>query len=223
MKQGAICAALQVRGTDRSLRWVWRQRPPVAGIRELNGAGRCYTTRSHNTHRTEQRALLYRWHPWVGRQVYVHEAIERTDRTSFRCSLTGAAAARCLEVPAWMFDRAASHCWELKPNPIASIGALAALSALLNEAAEACSRPSRSQDSGATSNSLTAIPGDAHAAPNDTSATRPIRSASRRRADADAALEELARRDASDAYRADSPPDPRPRRRRGQSAEGGGT
>lgn len=53
-------------------------------------------------------------------------------------------------------------------------------------------------------------------------ATRPLRSALRRRIAADAALEEPAQRDAGDADRADGPPDPRPRRQRGQQAEGGG-
>ena len=42
------------------------------------GAGGCAprcTTRRRNAHGTEQRELIYPWHPWVGRQVHVHEVI----------------------------------------------------------------------------------------------------------------------------------------------------
>ena len=45
----------------------------------------------------------------------------------------------------------------------------------------------------------------------------------RRRIASNAAMAEPARRGAADADHVDDPPDPRPRRRRGQAAEGGGT
>src|SRR5438093_11349591 len=69
-------------------------------------APRC-TTRLENAHGTEFRELLYPWHPWFGLRVGVHEAIERSDGSVFRCSLSGSDADRWLEVPAWMFDRSA--------------------------------------------------------------------------------------------------------------------
>ena len=36
----------------------------------------------------------------------IHEAIDKADGIVFRCTLSGSAADRWLEVPAWMFDRA---------------------------------------------------------------------------------------------------------------------
>src|SRR5665811_2410748 len=74
---------------------------------EMHAGGRRCTTRLENTHGTEFRELLYRWHPWFGLQVGVHEAIERSDGIVFRCNLSGSDTDRWLEVPAWMFDRSA--------------------------------------------------------------------------------------------------------------------
>src|SRR5262245_54662895 len=62
------------------------------------------TTRFENAHGTEFRELLYRWHPWFGLQVCIHEEIDKADGGVFRCTLSDSDAARCLEVPAWMFD-----------------------------------------------------------------------------------------------------------------------
>jgi len=39
-------------------------------------------------------------------RVAIHEAIDKADGIVFRCTLSGSAADRWLEVPAWMFDRA---------------------------------------------------------------------------------------------------------------------
>ena len=68
--------------------------------------GRC-TTRFKNAHGTVFRELLYPWHPWFGTRVAIHEAADKVDGVVFRCTLSGAAADRWLEVPAWMFERAA--------------------------------------------------------------------------------------------------------------------
>ena len=43
----------------------------------------------------------------VAASVFVHSAIDKADGGDFRCTLDGAAAGRLLEIPAWMFDRAA--------------------------------------------------------------------------------------------------------------------
>lgn len=67
---------------------------------------RC-TTRFENAHRTVLREILYRYHPWFGRQVYVHGTVDEAGDVAFRCSLDGSQADRWLEVPAWMFDRTA--------------------------------------------------------------------------------------------------------------------
>ncbi len=190
---------------------------------EMNAGALYCTTRSQNAHRTDERELLYPWHPWAGRQVYVHEVVEKASQAAFRCSLTGIASDRWLEIPAWMFDRATSKSWHLRSAPVASIATLASLAAVLNDAVAARDRSSELRDSGAASNSLSVIPGDARATSIDTPATRPLRSALRRRIASNAAMAEPARRGAADADHVDDPPDPRPRRRRGQAAEGGGT
>ena len=65
------------------------QAPCVAG-------GRC-TTRFENTHGTDFREPVYRWHPWSGLQVCIHEAIDKSGGIVFRGSLSGADADRCLE------------------------------------------------------------------------------------------------------------------------------
>jgi hypothetical protein len=94
--------------------------------------GRC-TTAVENAHKTVLREVLYRHHPWFGRRVCVHGAVDKAGYVFFLCTLEGSQADRWLEVPAWMFDRMA--CPDLEPltaRPFVSIDALAALSALLD-------------------------------------------------------------------------------------------
>ena len=94
--------------------------------------GHC-TTRFENAHRTVLREVLYRHHPWFGRRVCVHGAVDKAGNVVFRCTLDGSQADRWLEVPAWMFDRTACPDAELlTAQPFVSIDALAALSALLD-------------------------------------------------------------------------------------------
>ncbi|MGY3619217.1 hypothetical protein ACVJGD_005413 [Bradyrhizobium sp. USDA 10063] len=86
-----------------------------------------------NAHRTVLREVLYRHHPWFCLRACVHGRVEKADDVAFRCSLDGSQADRWLEVPAWMFDRAA--CPDAEPltaQPFVGIDALAALSALLD-------------------------------------------------------------------------------------------
>jgi hypothetical protein len=93
---------------------------------------RCTTT-FENAHRTVLREVLYRHHPWCGRRVCIHGAIDKDGFVVFRCTLEASQADRGLEVPAWMFDRTA--CPDpglLAAQPYVSIEALAALSALLD-------------------------------------------------------------------------------------------
>lgn len=97
-----------------------------------NGDGGDCTTRFENAHRTVLREILYRYHPWFGRQD-VHGTVDKADEVAFRCSLDGSQTDRWLEVPAWMFDRTACPEAEvLAARPFVSITALAALSALLD-------------------------------------------------------------------------------------------
>ena len=91
------------------------------------------TTRFENAHRTVLREVLYRHHPWFGRRVCIHGAVDKDRFVVFRCTLEASQADRGLEVPAWMFDQTA--CPEsrlLAAQPYVSIEALAALSALLD-------------------------------------------------------------------------------------------
>ncbi|UGY30418.1 hypothetical protein HU675_0051015 (plasmid) [Bradyrhizobium septentrionale] len=114
-----------------------------------------------NVHRTVLREVLYRHHPWFGRRVCVHGAVDKADDVVFRCSLDGSQADRWLEVPAWMFDRTACPDAELlTAQPFVSIDALAALAALLDLALKdrtpsaaplsGASRGSHDQNRGAT-------------------------------------------------------------------------
>jgi hypothetical protein len=71
------------------------------------GAPRC-TRRRDNAHKIEEREILYPWHPWFGRVVHGREVIEERAGGILHCSLDGNASGRWLELPQWMFDRAAS-------------------------------------------------------------------------------------------------------------------
>src|ERR1700755_327863 len=92
--------------------------------------GQRYTTRFENAHRTVLREVLYRHHPWFGRQVCVHGAVDKAGDIVFRCTLDGSRADCWLKDQAWMFDRTACPDPEiLTARPFVSIEALAALSA----------------------------------------------------------------------------------------------
>ena len=65
------------------------------------------TSERRKTHVTETGKVLYPWHPWFGRVVYIHEFIERGGKRIRRCDLSEKQTARCMHIPAWMFDRAA--------------------------------------------------------------------------------------------------------------------
>src|SRR5690606_24260571 len=65
----------------------------------------------------------------------VHEVIGKAGRDVFRCSLSGRSSDRWLEVPAWMFDRAASAAWHIAVTPHVDLGTLGGLVMLLKEAA----------------------------------------------------------------------------------------
>jgi hypothetical protein len=83
----------------------------------LKGECACHcTTRFENAHRTVLCEVLYRHHPWFGRRVCIHGAVDRDGFVVFRCTLEESRADRALEVPAWMFDRTAC-CPCRKPNP----------------------------------------------------------------------------------------------------------
>src|SRR5664280_1190140 len=141
------------------------RRPPaqVACSRARSAASRCCTTRLENTHGTEFRELLYRWHPWFGLQVGVHEAIERSDGVVFRCNLSGSDTDRWLEVPAWMFDRSACARVRLAADAHADMAAHMALAELVRHALNDRFVPSNAPLSGATRLSRNQNRGEDHA------------------------------------------------------------
>jgi len=110
------------------------------------------------------RELLYHWHPWFGMRVAIHEAVDKTDGVVFRCTLSGSAADRWLEVPAWMFDRTACpHPPRLTASPFVSMDALSALSDLLRQALRPPLSSSNVPDSSASRSSHHQNRGEAHA------------------------------------------------------------
>jgi len=150
-------------------------------------------------------------------RVAIHEAVDKADDVVFRCTLSGSAADRWLEVPAWMFDRAACpHPQQLTASPFVSMEALSSLSDLFRQALKPPLSPSNVPHSGASIFSHDQNRGEIHerAKPGTTaidvdrkakaSAKRPFpadRPVRRRNADADAGMAGVAGRDAGYADR----------------------
>ncbi len=176
-----------------------------------------YTTRQPNAHRTTQRELLYPWHPWAGHQVHIHKVIDKNDATVFRCSLSGRASDRWLEVPAWMFDRVSSARWQITAAPYVEFAALGALAVLLRDT----STTSQMQEMGAILNSHEANRGDIHAAPIHERPVRPVLKAERCQDGGDTAMAGAAGGDTAVSDDAYGEPDPRSHRRRAHSRTGG--
>src|SRR3981189_171282 len=161
---------------------------------------RC-TTRRQNAHGIAEYELLYPWHPWAGCLVHIHEVVEKAGGEVFRCSLSGRASGRWLEIPAWMFDRAARAAWRVGAAPYVDIAVLTALAPLLRDVTSVSGAPSQLRDSSAALGSHDANRGDVHAAPayrsspssqQCTSVRSVLRPALRR--GADAAMAGVARR-----------------------------
>ena len=94
-------------------------------------APRC-TSRQQNAHVTESRVVLYRWHPWHGRSVFIFGAVTKGERAVFRCALEPADVARPLEVPQWMFDAAACCRILLADTPSVTVQVLRDLDQLIS-------------------------------------------------------------------------------------------
>jgi len=93
----------------------------------------CCTTERQNTHVIDMREVLYPWHPWFGRSIYAHEVIDKSGDAVFRCNLTGRPSDRLLEVPVWMFDRAACAVCRRVDMAYADSDALSALARLIRD------------------------------------------------------------------------------------------
>jgi len=119
-----------------------RARPPSAcGCRVPGADGDRCRSRRQNAHVTEERRVLYPWHPWFGLTVHVQAAAERRGTITFRCSLDGQITGRWSEVPAWMFEPAACVSMRVAASPQTSWTALVALLALLRDAAGIAMQP----------------------------------------------------------------------------------
>jgi len=143
---------------------------PEPGSRSRHAGEPYCTTRrgnAHNTDKAEEREVLYPWHPWVGCVVVVHEVIEKAGGVVLRCCRDGEATGRWLELPAWMFDRAACLAMQVARRPRADLAALSVLSALLAETVGCDGRASSSNTpvSGSAREPCDQNPGDAHATP----------------------------------------------------------
>lgn len=93
----------------------------------------------------------------------IHEAIDKADGVVFRCTLSGSAADRWLEVPAWMFE------WAMCPDPprlttspFVSMDALSALPDLLRQTLKPPPSSSNAPYSGASISSHDQNRGEAH-------------------------------------------------------------
>ena len=68
-----------------------------------------YTSEVFDTHKTEQRRVLYRWHPLYGKELNVCGERNRHGKVMLICRSDDGSLLAPLEVPAWMFD--ATVCW----------------------------------------------------------------------------------------------------------------
>src|SRR6202048_4471471 len=96
---------------------------------------------------------------------YELEVVEKAGGEVFRCSLSGQASGRWLEIPAWMFDRAAGATWRVGAAPYVDIAVLSALATLLQDVTSVSDAPSQLRDSSAALGSHDTNRGDVHAAP----------------------------------------------------------
>ena len=92
---------------------------PATRIQEMSAVVCCCTSRQQNAHVTESRVVLYRWHPWHGRSVFIHGAVVKHEHAVYRCVLEHAHDSRALEVAQWMFDPAA--CWRIRLSSLPSV------------------------------------------------------------------------------------------------------
>ncbi len=166
------------------------------------------TTERQNTHVIDRREVLYRWHPWFGRSVYVHEVIDKPGVAVFRCNLTGSRSDRSLEVPVWMFDRAACASCRGDNTAHVSLDTLSALAELVRDAGHTLfDKSDSSSRAGAALDSEPTIRRSANAAQNDDDATRAVPGDPIHSCDTNPAMAEPARRYAASANAVDGAPD----------------
>ena len=75
--------------------------------------------------------VLYPWHPWFGRAVWIFLTQVNHGRMVAHCGLEPRHESRGVEVPLWMFDTAVCCQMRMAPVPVVNIEALHELAALL--------------------------------------------------------------------------------------------
>ena len=94
----------------------------------------CDTTTRHKTHSTELE-VHYTWHPWFGLKVTTNRSCMRQGAVCLQATLERDGRLQQLEMPGWMFDRAACAAMPLADHPTVGIKHLRALRDLLTSAA----------------------------------------------------------------------------------------
>ena len=187
------------------------------GVQAPNvGAWYC-TTERQNTHVTDRREVLYPWHPLSGQSVFVHDVIDKPGDAVFRCNLTARRSDRLLEVPVWMFDRAA--CVACRWVDMAHVGldTLTGLAELVRDADfTALDKSDSSSRAGAALDSEPTIRRSPNAAQNEDDATRAVPKHPVHDRGTNSALAELARRHAANADTVDGTSDGGTRMRGGR-------
>jgi hypothetical protein len=177
--------------------------------------GRRYrTARQNAAHKTDERELLYPWHPWGRRRVCIHELIEKAGVHYARCTFSDDRSDRWREVPTWMFDRIASTSWRLVTVPRIQLSALQALALFLLRHASQCT------ETGAAWDSRKANRRDVHVAPAYGISVRSILQPAEWEGTGDAAMAGAAGGGAQSGDRDDVPLDPRTYRQRQRRPKG---
>jgi hypothetical protein len=88
---------------------------------------RCCTTERYKTHKTDSSQVVYRWHPWYGREVTIYGERNRRGTIVFICRIGGDEKTSPLEVPAWMFDTAICCACRSAPAGVVTVDGLRSL------------------------------------------------------------------------------------------------
>jgi hypothetical protein len=110
--------------------WKGCRAQPDNACRWPDGAAPGCRSRKRNAHVTERRVILYRWHPWHGRDVLITGMTVRAGSVLLRCRAEDDSG-RSVEVPEWMFDTATCCGTRLEPAPAVTCAALQAVRELL--------------------------------------------------------------------------------------------
>jgi hypothetical protein len=107
---------------------------PAHPSRAINGFAIDGTTTRHKTYSTEFE-VHYPWHPWFGLKVTINRSCPRQGVVCVQVTLGQEGRLQSLEMPGWMFDRAACAAMPLADHPAVGIKHLRALREMLTYAA----------------------------------------------------------------------------------------